>query len=126
MKKILLILTFFLITGSVFAQSSYFYDSTLTGTKRITALESTNLSATLNPLVGKQYMTVLGKASGDIKFSSDSTFPPAKTITISGGDPILISNEWLPKHHNSTLGYTMWWFKPSSGTITVSIQYRVW
>ena len=126
MKKIIIVLLLFFST-TIFAQQSFYYSTTLTATPvRITALESGNLSSTTNPLIGKQYITIIGVASGEVQFSFGDSLFATKTTMIFGADkPILIYNEWLPKHHNSTLGYPMIWIKSTSGTINLSTQNKL-
>lgn len=122
MKKIIfLFFVFCLLTLHSKAQSYFFNDTVGTVVKRITALESTNYSTTLNPLVGKQYVTISGYASGDIDFSiGDSLFSKATSISVSSGKSILIYNVWLPKYTTPMI-----WFKSASGSINADLQIRV-
>ena len=120
MKKIIIVLTIFLISAISHSQSLFFNDTVGTVVKRITALETNNFSSTLNPLVGKQYVTITGYASGDLDFSiGDSLFAAKTSISFGSGKAILIYNLWLPKYTTPFI-----WFKSASGSINVDIQIR--
>ena len=120
MKKIIIVLTIFLISAISHSQSLFFNDTVGTVVKRITALETNNFSSTLNPLVGKQYVTITGYASGDLDFSiGDSLFTGKTSISFGSGKAILLYNIWLPKYAASMI-----WFKSASGSINVDIQIR--
>ena len=120
MKKLIIVLTIFLISAISHSQSLFFNDTVGTVVKRITALETNNFSSTLNPLVGKQYVTITGYASGDLDFSiGDSLFAAKTSISFGSGKAILIYNLWLPKYTTPII-----WFKSASGSINVDIQIR--
>lgn len=117
MKKLIILLAFFITASLYTQQGSYFFNDT-TGTvpKRITSLEASSYLSS-----STQYITITGYASGDIDFSfGDSLFAAKTSMSFGSGKAILIHLLWMPKYT-----VPMIWFKSASGSINVDIQTRV-
>lgn len=113
MKKIIIIFILFL-SAQLYSQKSYFIsDTTGVAPKRITNYESANF------LTGKQYLTIAGVSSGTILFSmGDSLFAAKTTMSWAANANILMYSIWLPQ-------YRQIWYKSSSGSININLQFRV-